>query len=100
MTILKIPTLGDMPPEIGQPVPVSVSRLVCIEQSPEFVQLDLVPEKENGQRHRRAYQFYRDDLVKLAKEILRELEPTPEQEMLATLRRIETLLKPAPDAMG
>ena len=36
--------------------------------------------------------------MNLAKEILLELEPTLEQEMLATLKRIETLLKPAPDA--
>ena len=98
MTTLKIPTLGDMPSGSGQLVPASMAQVVCIEQSPQFVLLSLVPERGNGQQTPRAYRFARDDLVNLAKEILLELEPTLEQEMLATLKRIETLLKPAPDA--
>ena len=50
MTTLKIPTLGDMPSGSGQLVPASMAQVVCIEQSPQFVLLSLVPERETDNR--------------------------------------------------
>ena len=38
--------------------------------------------------------FERDDLVKMAKEILRTLQPSVEDEILASLRKIQTHLSP------
>ena len=38
--------------------------------------------------------FERDDLVKMAKEILRTLQPSVEDEILASLRQIQTRLSP------
>ena len=63
-------------------------------QEDEHVGLLLLPTQSDDAEHMpRIYQSDRESLVKMAKKILRDLEPTPEQEILATLRRIESLLE-------
>ncbi len=41
----------------------------------------------------------RHEFLKIAKHILRELDPTPEEQILASLKRIELLLEPRDDGL-
>ena len=74
----------------GQLHPVAAWEAVYTDPEGKHVGIVLTPESYPGQVSRpMVFLFERYALIETARGILREIDPTPEDEILATLRRIE-----------
>jgi hypothetical protein len=96
MTSMKVLSRDDIHEGSAPLVPLKEWELVELpDPDLEYVGLVFRPEwsERDGGHAPRIYRCERRTLLDMARTVLREIEPTPEQEILATLRRIERLLE-------
>ena len=87
-----MPTRDQVQQQFGPLVPLESWKLVEVSDLPELVGLVLTSDSE-GRHGPRVYQASHRQLLQLAKDIQQLLDPSPEDQILAALGRIETLLR-------
>lgn len=85
----KYESLDEARPEIGEPLPMKGYKVYSFQKEPVAV---LLLETDGVKPMRQAFAFASTDLPNLARAILRVLEPSVEEEILAALHRIEDRL--------
>ena len=79
--------------EYGPLLPVEAWEVAYTDPRKQTVCLILTPRSEDHAAYLpKAYHFARQDLIQMATEVLRHLAPTTEDEILATLKRVESRL--------